>query len=64
MEKYENAWPVTLLMRQYINNHRQYQQKVEGEDPQAENPPVGQDSTDDSDNEGGDSSSGLPVSSA
>ena len=46
------------------NNHHQYRQKVEGEDPQVENPLVGQDSTDDSNNKGGGSSSGLPVSSA
>jgi hypothetical protein len=26
--KYETAWPVKTLMRQYMNNHRQHQRKV------------------------------------
>ena len=63
--KYANTWPVTMLMCQYMNNHRQYQQRVEKGAPEAENPPVGlTENGSDNNNHGGGSLPGSPVPEA
>ena len=54
-----------MLMRQYMNNHRQYRQRVEKGAPEAENPPVGlTENGSDNNNHGGGSSPGSPVPEA
>ena len=65
MARYANAWPVMMLMRQYMNNHCQYQQRVEKGAPEVENPPVGlTENGSDDNNHGGGSFPGSPVPSA